>query len=71
MSGLLTEPLMTVAEVARLLGVRPAWVYAAVESPESTLPHFRLGRYLRFRRSESSEWMYRRHADGRPRKVVV
>ena len=70
MSELLTEPDMTVAEVARLLGVRPAWVYAAVESPESTLPHFRLGRYLRFRRSEISEWMYRRHSDG-PRKAVA
>jgi excisionase family DNA binding protein len=50
----LSEPdpadrLLVAAEVADLLQVTPAWVYA--ETRRHRLPHVRLGRYVRYRRS--------------------
>ena len=41
--------LLTPEEVAALLRMRKSWVYAAARSGE--LPHVRLGRAVRFRRS--------------------
>ena len=60
MSELLSEPLLDVADVARLFKVRRAWVYAAVEAPDGTIPHIRLGRYIRFKRHAITAWMDRR-----------
>ena len=47
-----TAPLLDVAAAAALLGVPRSWVYARVESVDCNLPHFKIGRYLRFRESE-------------------
>ena len=47
-----TAPLLDVAAAAALLGVPRSWVYARVASPECDLPHFKLGRYIKFRESE-------------------
>jgi excisionase family DNA binding protein len=49
------EPLLTAAEVASLMRVTTAWVYA--ESRRNALPHVRLGRYVRFRRSAIEHWL--------------
>lgn len=49
------EPLLTAAEVASLMRVTTAWVYA--ESRRNALPHVRLGRYVRFRRSAIERWL--------------
>lgn len=46
---------MTADEVASLMQVTPAWVYA--ESRRGALPHVRLGRYVRFRRSAIERWL--------------
>lgn len=45
-----SEPLVAVEAVAAHLGVRRSWVYAATAA--GLLPHFRAGRYLRYRLSE-------------------
>ena len=46
----MSEPLLDVTEASQVLGVPKSWVYARVESPECDLPHFRVGRYLKFSR---------------------
>ena len=51
------DALLDVTEAAALLGVPRSWVYARVESPECDVPHFRVGRYLRFRPSELNNYL--------------
>jgi excisionase family DNA binding protein len=52
---ILTEPLLTPAEAAELLHVRPSWVYEAVRGRR--LPHLRLGKHVRFERAALEEWI--------------
>jgi excisionase family DNA binding protein len=47
--------LLTAEEVADLLRVTPAWVYAATR--RHRIPHIRLGRYVRYRRDALAAWM--------------
>jgi len=54
-SGAGTDGLLTADEVAALLQVTPAWVYA--ETRKRRIPHLRLGRYVRYRRSAIDAWM--------------
>ncbi len=49
------EDLLTADEVAALLRMTPAWVYA--ETRRNRIPHMRLGRYFRYRRSAIEAWM--------------
>jgi excisionase family DNA binding protein len=49
------DPLLTADEVAAFMRVTRAWVYA--ETRRNALPHLRLGRYVRYRRSAIEEWM--------------
>jgi excisionase family DNA binding protein len=49
--------LLTAEEVAVLLRVKPAWVYA--ETRRRRIPHIRLGRYVRYRRDALAAWMDR------------
>lgn len=51
-----TDSLMTAEEVASLLQVTPAWVYA--QTRRHRIPHMRLGRYVRYRRSALQVWMH-------------
>ena len=50
-----SDCLLTADEVATLLRVTPAWVYA--ETRRSRIPHLRLGRYVRYRQSALELWM--------------
>lgn len=52
------EPLVTVAEIARLLGVPRSFVYE--RTARGDIPCYRVGRLLRFRVSEVERWV----ADG-------
>jgi excisionase family DNA binding protein len=45
---------MTAHEVAAVLQVTRGWVYAATRRNE--IPHVRLGRYVRYRRSAIEAW---------------
>lgn len=47
--------LLHVEDVAALLGVSKAWVYAEVRA--GRVPHVKLGRYVRFRRESIEEWL--------------
>jgi excisionase family DNA binding protein len=49
------DGLLTAEEVASLLQVTPAWVYA--ETRRRRIPHIRLGRYVRYRRFALQAWM--------------
>jgi excisionase family DNA binding protein len=49
------EDLLTADEVAELLRMTPAWVYA--ETRRNRIPHIRLGRYCRYRRAAIETWM--------------
>lgn len=56
------DPLLTAEEVAALLQVTKAWVYA--ETRAKRIPHVPLGRYVRYRRSAVLQWIaaLERHA---------
>jgi excisionase family DNA binding protein len=47
--------LLTAEEVASVLRVTPAWVYA--QTRRRQIPHLRLGRYVRYRREALDQWM--------------
>jgi excisionase family DNA binding protein len=49
------EMVLVAAEVAELLRVTTAWVYA--ETRANRLPHVRLGRYVRYRESAILQWL--------------
>jgi excisionase family DNA binding protein len=49
------DPLLVASEVAQLLRVTKAWVYA--ETRGKRLPHIRLGRYVRYRASAIEAWI--------------
>jgi len=49
------DELLTADEVAAMLRMKRAWVYA--ETRRGALPHVRLGRYVRYRRSAVTAWV--------------
>ena len=51
----LSEPLLDVADAAALLSVRRSWIYEAVR--DGRLPHLKIGRHLRFLRSDLERWV--------------
>jgi excisionase family DNA binding protein len=54
----LAEPLLDAAAAARLLSVRPSWIYEAVRAGH--LPHLKIGRHIRFLRSDLESWVLTR-----------
>jgi len=51
----LNEPLLTPHEAATLLAVRVSWIYDAARSDR--LPCIRVGRHVRFLRSDLERWI--------------
>ena len=49
------EPFVDVGAIASLLQVPRSWVYE--NAKHGTLPHYRVGRYLRFKTSEVVAWV--------------
>ena len=49
------EPFVSVDQLARLLGVPTSWVYE--RTARGDIPHYRIGRYVRFRVSEVERWL--------------
>jgi excisionase family DNA binding protein len=60
------DELLTAAEVAELLRMTPAWVYE--ETRRNLIPHMRLGRYFRYRRSAIESWMSEIETGPMPKK---
>ena len=56
----LSDPLLRPAEAAKLLSVRPSWIYEAVRN--GTLPCLRIGRHIRFTRPMLEAWLAERSA---------
>jgi excisionase family DNA binding protein len=54
-SSTVADELLTADEVAELLRVTPASVYA--ETRHNRIPHVRLGRYVRYRRQSLDAWI--------------
>jgi excisionase family DNA binding protein len=52
-----SSALLTADEVAGLLQVTAAWVYAQTRADR--IPHVRLGRYVRFRQDAIEQWVAR------------
>jgi excisionase family DNA binding protein len=49
---------MTVAEVAALLKLPISWIYERTRrAGAERIPHFKLGKYLRFSQREVLEWL--------------
>jgi excisionase family DNA binding protein len=57
-----TEPLLTAAQLADLLGFSPATIVDWTEA--GLLPAFKLGGRLRFRESEVLDWLEDRRVNG-------
>jgi excisionase family DNA binding protein len=54
----IADELLTVSEVATALKVPVSWVYERTRrSGTDQMPHFKLGKYLRFRWSAVREWL--------------
>lgn len=52
------EQLLTVAEIASTLKVPVSWVYERTRrSGSEQIPHFKLGKYLRFHWSAVQKWL--------------
>jgi len=52
------ETLLTVQEVAALLKVPVSWVYERTRRRgNERWPHFKMGKYLRFRHQDIVEWL--------------
>jgi predicted DNA-binding transcriptional regulator AlpA len=64
------DEILTPAQVAERLQVKPSWVYeqtrerAEVRNPDP-FPHIKMGRYLRFDWRDVLDWHERRKADFR------
>ena len=56
------ESMVGVKAAAAFLGVSPSLVYAYVE--RNQVPHYRIGRSIKFRLSELDEWLKRFHNGG-------
>ncbi len=59
----LAEPLLKPADAAGLLAVRTSWVYEAVRA--GRLPCVRVGRHVRFLRSDLEAWVAQQRDRGR------
>jgi len=51
----LSEPLLRPEDAAELLSVKVSWIYEACRT--GRLPHLRVGKHLRFTRSELERWL--------------
>ena len=59
----LREPLLRAADAAALLSVRASWVSEAVR--DGRLPCVRVGRHVRFLRSDLEDWVRDQRRPGR------
>jgi excisionase family DNA binding protein len=58
------ERLLSVQEVAELYGVPRSWVYTQAEA--GRLPHFKIGRYVRFKREDIADWLAGQRREPQP-----
>lgn len=58
------DDLATVSQIAEFLQVPDSWVYQRTRRRGvDRIPHFKLGKYLRFSRSEVLDWVQRQRGN--------
>jgi excisionase family DNA binding protein len=62
----LDEPLLSAEEIGRLLAVPRSTVYEYARRRRDPLPSIRLGRHLRFYRSDIEQWLAEQRDGHRP-----
>jgi excisionase family DNA binding protein len=60
----LSEPLLRPEDAAELLSVRVSWIYEACRT--GRLPFLRVGKHLRFTRSDLERWLGEQRRPSRP-----
>jgi excisionase family DNA binding protein len=60
----LSEPLLPSEKAAELLSVKASWIYEACRT--GRLPFLRVGKHLRFTRSDLECWLTEQRCPGRP-----
>ena len=60
------EAPLGVSDAAKVLGVPVSWIYSHVEAPACDLPHYKMGRYLRFYASELQAFIDSKRGGTRP-----
>ncbi len=59
------QRLLSVPEVAELLKMRPSWIYERCRRRKlDQIPHFKLGKYLRFSEQAVLKWLENRENKG-------
>jgi excisionase family DNA binding protein len=64
-----SNELLTIREVSALLRVPCSWLYSRTcpqSAKEDRIPFLKLGRHLRFRRSEIEKWIEGHHSGAKP-----
>ncbi len=61
MALLADEPLLRPEDAARLLSVKPSWIYEAVRARR--MPCLRVGRHIRFTRPMLERWLVENEDD--------
>jgi excisionase family DNA binding protein len=63
-SSACNDELATVSEIAEFLQVANSWVYERTRRRGiERIPHFKLGKYLRFSKSEVWQWIERQRGN--------
>ena len=63
-SSVYNDDLATVSQIAEFLQVPNSWVYERTRRRGiERIPHFKLGKYLRFSRSEVFDWVQRQRGN--------
>ncbi len=60
--------LLTPHELSDLLGVKLSTIYQWTHI--GYIPHFKLGRFVRFKENEVLEWLESKSRNGRPKRVI-
>jgi len=56
--------LLTISDISEYLSIKQKTVYAKVESGE--IPHYRIGRLIRFRKEEIDDWLIGCRKENKP-----
>ena len=57
------EKLLDAKEMSEAYRLPVSWIYSKAQA--GMLPHYRIGKYVRFRSSEIEAWLDRNHSSGR------
>jgi len=62
------DKLLTPQQIADILGVKPSTIYQWTH--QGFIPHVKVGRLVRFREKDVTEWLERRFSQGRTSKKI-